>query len=338
MVKVSVIIPIYNGADYIDNVVGTFLNQELKEIELICVNDGSKDNSLELLRKLEKTDDRIIVIDKENGGAGSARNAGIKVAKGEYLAIFDIDDVYEADILSKMYEKAKELDVDMIACRCTRFVGSLDKAEYCKWSVKDRLLPKQQPFCVDDIEKDVFQLFTGWTWDKLFKKEFVTRCNLRFQEIRTSNDLFFTYMAVAKADKIYVMDDVLVHHRIGDKKSLSNTRELSWNCFYQALTEMKKELVQCGLYDKLERSYINYALHFSLWQLNNITGNAEKIIYNKLRGEYAKEFGFFDKPESYFWDKNMYRQYMQIKKQPFMLMKLRKTAFARKLYDLIHKK
>ena len=107
-VKVSVILPVYNASDYLHQCMDSIVGQTLKDIEIICVDDGSTDNSLDILKEYEQKDKRVKVIQQKNAGAGAARNNGLSIATGEYLSFLDSDDFFEPDMLEKAYEKAKE--------------------------------------------------------------------------------------------------------------------------------------------------------------------------------------------------------------------------------------
>ena len=108
-VKVSVILPVYNASDYLHQCMDSIVGQTLKDIEIICVDDGSTDNSLDILKEYEQKDKRVKVIQQKNAGAGAARNNGLSIATGEYLSFLDSDDFFEPDMLEKAYEKAKVL-------------------------------------------------------------------------------------------------------------------------------------------------------------------------------------------------------------------------------------
>ena len=114
---VSVIIPVYNAEAYLEECLDSVVNQTLKNIEIICVNDGSTDNSLDILKEYQEKDDRVIIINQENQGAGVARNQGIKVAKGNYLSILDADDFFELNMLELMCMNALKFDADVTICR-----------------------------------------------------------------------------------------------------------------------------------------------------------------------------------------------------------------------------
>ena len=107
MISVSIILPIYNMEKYLEASLNSLINQTLKNIEIICINDGSKDSSLSIIKKYKKIDPRIVLINQKNSGSGIARNNGIKVAKGEYIAFLDPDDkLYSNEALEDLYSNA----------------------------------------------------------------------------------------------------------------------------------------------------------------------------------------------------------------------------------------
>ncbi len=114
--KVSVVLPVYNVAAYLPKCLESLLNQTLKEIEIICVNDCSPDNSLEILKQYAAKDNRIKIIDQTNTGPGVARNNGIKAATGEYVGFVDPDDWAEPEMFAKMYTAAIEQNADIVEC------------------------------------------------------------------------------------------------------------------------------------------------------------------------------------------------------------------------------
>ena len=113
MYKLSVIIPVYNVENYLRECLDSITSQTVKDIEIICIDDGSTDNSPKILKEYQKKDSRIKIITKENGGQASARNLGIKKAQGEYIAFIDSDDFIESEMLEKLYTKAKDNNLDI---------------------------------------------------------------------------------------------------------------------------------------------------------------------------------------------------------------------------------
>ena len=123
--KVSVIVAAYNAEKYVTETMESLANQSIDDYEIIVVNDGSKDHTIDILRDYESRYDNITVVDKENGGPSSARNRGLDLAKGEYVYFFDADDVLELDALEALYERAKEKRADLVIAKYDIFNRSL---------------------------------------------------------------------------------------------------------------------------------------------------------------------------------------------------------------------
>lgn len=312
MIKVSVIIPVYNVENYLRQCLDSVIGQTLKEIEIICVNDSSTDDSLKILNEYAEKDARMKVLSQENAGAGAARNRGMDAATGKYLSFLDSDDFFEPDMLEKAYELAEQDQADFVVYKSDQYHTEKDEFVPVKWVVREKEIPPYHPFHRRQMTDNVFKVFVGWAWDKLFLREFVEKYELRFQEQRTSNDMLFVFSAVALAKKIAVVPEVLAHQRRDAKDSLSKTRENSWRCFYDALIALKNKLVKEGLYAELEKDYINYALHFTLWNYNTISEPTKTKLKNVLEGEWFRELGIAGKNEDYFYNKKEYKQYKEI--------------------------
>lgn len=313
--KVSVIIPVYNAHDYLHACLDSILGQTLQEIEVICVDDDSTDDSLDILNEYAQRDSRVTVIHQKNAGAGAARNNALQYAKGEYLSIIDADDFFASEMLAKSYSEAKKYDVDVITFACDFFDNDTQTYRPCTYSINPKILPGEKIFSAEDVSRDIFKLFVGWSWDKLFRTSFVREHNLLFQEQRTTNDMLFVFSAVLLAERITVIPDVLAHHRRGIE-SLSVTREKSWMCFYNALTALRETMRKTGNYERFEQDYINYCVHFSLWNLNTLLEPTHTILYNKLRDEWFRELGVTDHPSQYFYNKYEYSCFKEIMDKP----------------------
>ncbi len=310
-VKVSVIIPIYNAENYIGKCLDTIIGQTLREIEIICVNDESTDSTPAILQAYAEKDARIRVVNQKNGGAGAARNHGLRYASGEYLAIVDADDFYELTMLEEAYREAKRTDADMQVFSCDMYDDKTGKYASGAWAVKEKLFPDHMPFAASDVPKDIFKVFVGWSWDKLIRKTLVDTWNLRFQEQRTTNDMLFVFCAVLQSQRINVLQKVLAHHR-KEAGSLSVTREKSWHCFHDALTALRDQMKEWGLYERYEQDYINYCIHASLWNLDTLAEPTYTLLYNKLREEWFEEFGVTAHDADYFYNRHEYLRYRKI--------------------------
>lgn len=322
-IKVSVVVPVYNGEKYLAQCMDSIIGQTLKEIEIICVDDGSADSSAGILESYARKDKRIKVIRQKNAGAGAARNTGLTQAKGEYLSFLDADDFFEPDMLACAYQKAKEQNAQILVFGSDQYREDLNEFQKVSWTLRKHALPPYRPMNYRTFTENVFRVFVGWTWDKLFQREFVLKNSLKFQEQRTSNDLLFVFTAIVLADRIEIEEKVLAHQRRDNPESLSNTREKSWQCFYEALKALRENLVNYGLYYELEQDFINYALHFSLWNLNTIQGEKKKELYKMLKKKWFRELGITGHKKAYFYDKKEYEQYQDMMRSfylPFFLI------------------
>lgn len=317
MMDVSVIVPVYNAAEYLEQCIRSICAQTLQSIEIICVDDGSTDGSLEMLKKLAAEDERITVLTQANAGAGAARNHGLQHAKGKYLSFLDADDFFEPNMLEEAFRAAEKDAAELVVFGADFFNHATKQYMPCNYSLRLEMLPCHRPFAGIEIEKDIFKTVVGWAWDKLFLAEFVRKNGLLFQQQRTTNDLLFVFSALAKAERITTVDAVLAHQRTMTDQRLSATREKSWRCFYYALSALRSQLEDWELYGRFEQDFINYALHFSLWNLNTLKPPAQSLLYQKLRKSWFDKLGISGHPASYFYRRGEYAQYIQMLSAPY---------------------
>ena len=313
-IKISVIIPIYNAEKYLSKNLESIKNQTIKEIEILCIDDGSTDSSCEIAEKFAEEDNRFVVIRQKNGGAGAARNNGIRHAKGKYLSFLDADDFFEPNMLQMAYEKAEETKADFVVFNSDQYYEKSNEFKTVNWVVRYQELPPYQPFNRRAMTDNIFKVFVGWAWDKLYNREWVVTNDLWFQEQRSSNDMLFVFSALAEAKRIaYVEEDkILANQRRDNHSSLSNTREKSWDCFYKALCALRSRLQEKGIYEEVEKDYINYALHACLWNYNTLAEPTKSQLLAKLREEWWKDLGIEGKDESYFYNKKEYMEYKNL--------------------------
>lgn len=281
MPKVSVIIPVYNVEKYLRECLDSVINQTLKDIEIICINDGSADGSLNILKEYCQKDSRIIVVDKKNEGAGKAREVGIKQATGEYLAFLDGDDLYLTDFLEKMYDNAKENNSDIVICPVKKYDTKI--AEYVDASASFLVdnIPPQQPFCAKDIPDFIFTSFQNWNWNKIFRRSFIEFNDIHFQTIYRTNDLYFTCCALVLAERISTINEPLVIYRIGMSENSQATNFKHPFDFYYAFKTLRKFLIKNNLYDLYKQSYVNWALKgctYNIWSLRKQEKIQQKLI------------------------------------------------------------
>ena len=314
MPLVSVIIPVYNVEKYLRQCLDSVTAQTLSDIEIICVNDSSTDGSLSILEEYAEKDDRIRVVTQKNGGAGAARNRGLSMASGKYLSFLDSDDFFEPDMLELAYRKAEEDRADFVVFNSNQYYTDKEKFVEVAWTLRVKEIPPYTPFSHRQMTDNIFKVFVGWAWDKLYNREFVMKNHLLFQEQRTSNDMYFVFSAVAIAKRISVVNKVLAHQRRDAKDSLSKTIENSWFCFYDALMALRGRLQEEGIFKETEKDYINYALHSTLWNINTMAEPTRSKLIDKMNSEWFEALGIKGKPEDYFYNKKEYKQYKKIRR------------------------
>ena len=270
-VIVSVIIPVHNAAEYIAETLTTVLAQSLKEIEIILVNDSSTDNTLDIVTKIASEDSRVRVItNPSNVGGGESRNIGLRVATGEYIIFLDDDDYADKEMLKRMSDRATALQTDVVICRCQSIDLQTNTRSPMPLSAREDLLPEKEVFSSREIADDFFRAFIWWPWDKLFRREAILAMGLEFQPLRTTNDLYFVSCFMLLANRISLVDEILISHTIHRAESLSSTRENSWHCALQALTSLR-------------RDFNNYAVVFLEWHLNTISGSTFNPLFNQVK-------------------------------------------------------
>lgn len=223
MTKLSVIIPIYNVEKYIPQCLDSILNQVFKDFEIICVNDGSSDNSLSVLQSYKAKDDRIIIIDKKNEGSGVARNAGLSIAKGDYIYFIDGDDWVEENVFDKIIAKADELNTDiLIFGGLSYYEGKGKKGGYSADKLPKKYLNKV--FSAKDIKKDIFK-FPSTAWTKLYKRDFLIKNNIKFQDIKVGQDQLPFFHSMIKAERIALLPENIYCYRKNRKGSAMTVKK-----------------------------------------------------------------------------------------------------------------
>ncbi len=271
MIKISVIIPIYNGEEYLEQCIQSVFNQTLKEIELICVDDGSVDNSVQIIQKYAEKDKRISLFQQKNQGPGPARNFALKHAKGKFVAFLDADDYYlDADALEKMVRTCEERDVFVCA--------SLRKTLINGNEVEEDLFQKS------DINKVLnyidFQMDYHYQ-SYLFHREFLLKNQCYFPDYRRYEDPVFLPEILLKAEKFTVVDTHLYCYRmplVSTRFSFEKTCDLLNGIrdnLYFSIQHGLEILFKNTLY-RLEYEYINIIL-------KNISTNHLEIIHSLLQ-------------------------------------------------------
>lgn len=265
--KVSVIIPIYNKQAYLRQCLESLVAQTLREIEFICVNDGSDDECQEILKEFV-SDVRFRIITEAHIGTGASRNKGLELAKGEYVGFVDADDWVDADYFAKLYEQAKSDDAD-ICCALQRkdVYANREVDTNTPWH-EDKVLMKKQ-----------LVLSAGHLWSKIFKREFTEKHHFRNATTRRTQDIAFSVPAVLKAGKISGVRGTFYHYRVREDSASHQAIEREDCC---ELSKIFKHILAQGYTDDEAIRLICARLQADTqYYLSKTSGFKNKIIIFK---------------------------------------------------------
>lgn len=232
-IAVSVIIPIHNVEKFIGQCIGSILNQSLRNIEVICVNDKSTDKSFEVVKGFAKLDDRVVLIENpKNLGPGVSRNSALNIARGEYVSFIDSDDWINPDFLKKLYDSAKAYNTDFSFCQITNFDHFRQKI-FTRGEFSTRL-PEEfehRSFSWKDTIKDIFAIPLNPV-NKIYRRDFLIKNSIRFSPAYFLEDHAFSLKSTLFAKSISYIPDRLYVYRVNHKESLSHSRNFRLlNCF-----------------------------------------------------------------------------------------------------------
>lgn len=275
-VLLSVIVPVYNGEAYIDRAMEGILTQTLQSLEVVAVNDGSKDGSLEKLREWEKKDSRVQVIDQENRGVSTARNVAMRMANGTYLTFLDIDDYLERDAYEKLIAQLEEKKAQ--AALCSFFSENTTEKEEVllpwktgtvlgKKEIWEQLIPWMiKVYPEDGIGSNIY----GAVWRLCIKRQAWQESGVTFDKtLAIAEDFDFCIRLYNKLDCIVIVTDPLYHYIRWDNTTLSVYRK---NQFQEGIANqlrLKAFLEQVGKYEQLKRRFIGSYVDVCIGSLVN---------------------------------------------------------------------
>lgn len=228
---ISIIIPVYNVERYLNECLDSVCAQSFKDLEIICVNDGSTDNSLEILNDYGDNDNRIKIITQENNGLGHARNTGLRYATGEYVLFIDSDDLLTSNCLDELYVNAVSNDSDLVIFNFFRF------NEYANSQTPSGLFLDNMfgdvdynnfTFTYNDIKQHVMDEYFA-VWFKLYKKEFLDKFNISFQEGIAYEDVLFQIKCFLYADRMSFLPEFIYNYRTSNSNSITSDNSKIWD-------------------------------------------------------------------------------------------------------------
>lgn len=236
--KVSVIIPAYNAEKYIKRTVESLLKQTFEDIELICVNDGSKDKTLEILKKIEEKDKRVRIVDKKNEGVWKARIDGIKAANGKYTTFIDADDYVEENFIEELHRSIKESDSDISICGFKRIDEKTGKVLSQEMKYEEtKIIQNEKNF------EEVISINTA-LWNKLYKTEILKKTKELSNPPRILEDMMFLCMVYQKTNKISFVNKYLYNYMVLEGSAMNTLKKEEIDSIQNAMLEIKNQYVE----------------------------------------------------------------------------------------------
>ncbi len=271
MPKVSIIVPIYNVEKYLERCLESLISQTLEDIQIILVNDGSLDTSGEIAKKYaSKYKNKVVYLEKENGGLSDARNYGIPYAEGEYIAFLDSDDYIERNTYEEMYKKAIEENSDYVECD---FIW-----EYNNKTRRDKRINYK-------TKEEMIAFVRVVAWNKLIRKSIIDENNIRFPKGLRYEDVAFTYQLIPHIQKISYVEKYFIHYTQRENSIANVQNERTGEIFIileKVLDYYKKNNIYQSYDCALEYNYARYLLCSSLKRMCKIQDKEKReILLNK---------------------------------------------------------
>ena len=288
MVKVSVVIPVYNVENYLRECLSSVINQTLKDIEIICVNDGSTDNSLRILREYEKLDDRITLIHQTNKGTASARNLAMEYARGKYLFFLDSDDYIELNALEELYECVEENSLDFLIFQAINYDEGKKEFFETEYFSMNRLkeFTKGSIFNYNDLGDMIFNVSVT-AWQKLYNRNFIENIGARFPDGLLFEDNLFFWEVLFNAERVMFLPEFYYVRRI-HKHSIMISADKR---FIDSIEVNRLIIEKFREYDLLDRfKHILYDRRFDLtfYRFRQIQDEYKQAYFEKLKEDYKR--------------------------------------------------
>lgn len=302
-IKISVIMPIYNAGEYLSRALGDVLEQTVGDIEIICVNDGSTDDSFDILEDIHRQDKRITLISEKNFGPSVARNKGLSHAKGKYIMFLDADDMFEPDLLKTLYTIAERDELDIAVTGYDIFNDSQNKYFPATDEPNAAIFKGGVVTSKNEHPDLILSSTTGYVWNKLYRASFLKEKKLQFDpDLYVFEDVHFVCCAMATAERVGMAEGTYIHHRIYSEQSRATLFRKYYGQVPIVYAKVKEFLMQRGMYIPLKRGFLNLSAGRCYKIYNLLWDDGKERLWNMLHTRYINELDWLS------IDKNEYEQ------------------------------
>lgn len=322
MAKISVVVPVFNVEKYLKECIDSILNQTLSDIEVICVNDGSTDSSLEILNDYAQKDSRVVVINKANSGYGHTMNMGLNAASGEYIGIIESDDFADKNMYEDLYKIAKEFDADIVKGDWYNYWSDNQFAR------KNNRISSAKTFKVlnSKVDKSLLRINPS-VWSAIYKRDFINHYNIRFLETPGASyqDLAFSFKVFALAERVVLTDKAYLYYRQDNINS--------------SVKSKTKVYCVCDEYNEIDRFldlYPNLKSEFKVQEeINRYNAYVSSVlrIYDEVKPEFVEVFSNHFKEE---YEKGILKDefFKKVNKKDFMTLITDKKKYLKVLKSI----
>lgn len=295
MVKVSVIVPVYNVEKYLEECLDSIINQTLEDIEIICVNDGSTDNSLSILESFAKKEDRIKIISQENQGLAAARNLGLDNVNGDYVFFIDSDDFLELNALEELYNIAVEKSLDFVLYKLINYDD--ETKEYYTMPLYE--MPKlrnfvgEKVFNYNDLGKLIFNIAVSAVC-KLYDKDFIKKTGARFPEGLIFEDNVFFWEILFNAERIYFVDKHYYKRRrhLNSITGTANIKHADTLIIHNMIFDIFKKH---NLFNEFKKELFNQKISLADRRFLTVSDGEKAEFFDKMKKDFeemVEEYGY----------------------------------------------
>lgn len=295
--KISVIIPVYNSSKYLKACLDSVFNQTLDDFEVICVNDGSTDDSLNILKSYKKDYDNIEVISTENNGQGFARNQALKMAKGDYIYFLDSDDWININTLKRLYYKSSNEDLDLLFYQSINYLENTKQyheTDLDNFKCLDDHFGEDVIFNHNDTKDFIFEIPVNPV-AKLYKRSFLIENDIKFPEGHYFEDNAFFYKVYFKCEKAGFLKEQLYNRRVRENSVTTMLNKSSFDII-EANNNIIKTFINEGQYEKYKKQLTNHTFDNVMYFFNRFPLELKYKFYEIMRAEFL---GFNDKKDDF---------------------------------------
>lgn len=290
--KVSVVVPIHNAEGFLRATLDKLINQSLRAVEFILVENGSTDGTNDIIAEYKRKDARITAVSIGPSNAGNARNVGLSMANGQYVIFLDADDEYDLKMLEKAHAAAVAAKADVVWFNTRERNARTGLIKPHTHAYRKSNFPKGRPFAFSEISGNPFDCMIGWPWDKLYSMRYVRSNGFYYQDLDVSNDGYFNFLAMAKAKRIATVDDVLVTRVVDHGGNISSNKhdtnpDNQWKMIIGIYEQLK--LVPDGI--KIAQAFAERSIRSIAWLFTSgfkTKEGATKYFDLLVGGELAK--------------------------------------------------